>query len=463
MSPRRFPHSLLLLAALLVSATAFLAPPPAQAQQPSTTDTQVLDEIVAVVGNDVVLRSEVEGQMQAYLQRQHQGRVPPRSQLWSQILQRRIDQQVMAVHARRDTTINASEAQVQRVLERRISRLAERVGGREQLEQAYGKTINELKADFEDPIRDQILAQRLEQRRLNGVRITPSEVREWFAEIPQDSLPMVPATVQLSHIVRLPQPTESAQRQAREVITALHDSAKAGVPIEELARRYSDDADSAPQGGREQQALSDLVPSFAAVVSRAPIGEITQVFQTPLGYHIARVNERSGNTVDYNHVLIEVDKSTASGDEARQYLSAVRDSIVEQGAPFGLMASRHSEEERSAGQGGRVIEPQSGQSTLRLEALGPSWKSSINALKEGQISQPTEVRLLDGERAFHIVKLTERTPRHRMNLEQDYARIKAFALQEKKRRVYQKWVQQLREDVYVDVRVPSSELSAGMR
>lgn len=432
---------------------------------PASAQGQVIDEIAAVVEDEVILRSEVEGQVQAVLQQQRrqQGRAPQPEEVRQQVLQSRIDQQVLATHARRDTNITVSDAQVQQYLDRRIEQLAQRAGGREQLEQAYGKSINELKAEFEDRVRSQLLAQQFQQTRLQEVRITPTEVRDWFEGLPQDSLPTLPPTVRLSHIVRYPEATESAKRQAREVISAVRDSALAGTPIEDLARRYSDDTGSASQGGRIQTSLDDLVPSFAAVVSRAPIGEISQVFQTPFGYHIARVNERSGNTVDFNHVLIEVDRSTAPGTEAKEYLEAVRDSIVNQGAPFGLMARRHSEEESSAGQGGRVTDPRSGETTLRLNALGSSWQDTISDLDEGDISQPSEVQLLDGQRAFHIVKLQERTPRHRVNLEQDYARIKELALQEKKQRVYQNWVQKLREDVYVDVRAREEDLAASAR
>lgn len=460
----------LLVVLALLGAAGLGTSAPARAQQtPSTQQAAgegaLLDEIVAVVDNNVVLRSEVEGQFRALLQRQRQqqGRLPPREQLWNEVLQSRIDNQVMAVHARQDTTIMVADSRVQQALQRRVDRLAQRAGGQDALEQAYGKTINELKADFEEPIRDQMLAQRFRQQRLNKVSVTPSEVREWYADIPQDSLPTVPASVQLSHIVRYPEAPESAQKRAREVISSIRDSVLAGAPIEEMARRYSDDSATASQGGQMERSLSELVPSFAAVVSRAPIGEVTDVFQTRFGYHVARVNERSGNTVNLNHVLIEVDKSNATGEEAKQYLSAVRDSIINQNAPFGLMASRHSEEQTSARQGGRVTDPQSGETTLRLNRLNSSWKSTLRDLEEGQISQPREVQLLSGERAFHLVKLTERTPRHQMNLEQDYARIKQYALQQKKQRVYRQWVKQLREDVYVDVRVQPSELSASAR
>jgi peptidyl-prolyl cis-trans isomerase SurA len=444
------------LLALLLG-TALLASSPAHAQDSPSSEKRVVDEIAAVVGNDIILRSEVERQVQAMRQRlrqkQQQGRVPPAEQLWDRVLQQRIDQQVLAAQAAQDTTLSVSDAQVQQYLDRRISRLAQRAGGREALEQTYGKSINQLKANFESQVREQLLAQQFRQRRLNNVRITPTEVREWVEDLSRDSVPTIPASVQLSHVVRRPEATAGARQQAREVITAIRDSARAGMPIEELARRYSDDSGSAEQGGRVQTSLDDLVPSFAAVVSRAPIGEISDVFETPFGFHVARVNERSGNTVDFNHVLIEIDKSTSTGEEARSFLKAVRDSVVNQGAPLGLMARRYSEEEQSASQGGRVT-AQSGERTLRLKALGSSWRNTLDTLDVGEVSQPTEVRLLgsENERAYHIVKLTERSPRHQMNIEQDYARIKTFALREKKQRVYQRWAKTLRDEVYVDVR-----------
>jgi peptidyl-prolyl cis-trans isomerase SurA len=456
----------LLALALLATGGLLLTPPPAHAQQRAPAgDEAVIDEIVAVVGDDVILRSEVEGQFQAIMQRQRQqqGRLPPRDQVWDRVLRNRIGLQVRAIHARRDTTISAPDSRVQQALEQRIDRLAQRAGGRSALEQAYGKSISQLKADFEEPIRDQLLAQRFRQRRMREVSVTPSEVRAWFEDVPRDSLPTVPATVQLSHIVRYPEASESARQRAREIAGSVRDSILAGVPIEEMARRYSDDSATASQGGQMERQLSELVPSFAAVVSRVPIGEVTDVFKTRFGYHVARVNERSGNTVKLNHVLIEVDKSDASGAGAQQYLKAVRDTITSQGAPFALMASRHSEERRSARQGGRVTDSESGESTLRMSKLNASWKSTLRDLEEGQISQPREVELLSGERAFHIVKLTERTPRHEMSLDEDYARIKQYALRQKKQRIYRQWVKQLREDVYVDVRVQPGELSASAR
>jgi peptidyl-prolyl cis-trans isomerase SurA len=360
-----------------------------------------------------------------------------------------------------------SDEQVAGQLDRRLQRLKERAGGEDALERIYGKSIVELREDYEADFREQLLAEQLRRRRMQDIKVTPSEVQAWFEEIPQDSLPRLPKTVRLSHIVRYPSPDESARKRAREVITSIRDSiVTGGASFEEMARQFSDDSGTASSGGRlADVSLDDLVPEFAAVATRTPVGNVSQVFynEAQSGYHILRVNSRQGTTVDLNHILIRVDQSNADASRAKEFLSAVRDTLMEYDVPFELMAKRHSQEERSAQNGGRVTDPQSGVRDLRLEALGPSWRRVIQRLDEGDISEPAEVRLLDGDRAYHIVLLEGLTPAHRVNLEQDYSRIRQFALQDKQQRVMQEWINGLREEVYVDIRIQKDDVPTELR
>ena len=201
------------------------------------------------------------------------------------------------------------------------------------------------------------------------------------------------------------------------------------------------------------------------MAGRVPTGEVSQIFYNSQqsGYHIVRVDERSGNSVSFNHILIRVDQTDYDEAPTRNYLSAVRDTLVNRDVPFALMARRHSEEEQSANNSGRVTDPRSGQRDLVLNALGPSWRSTIDTMEVGEISHPAEVQLLSGERAFHIVKLQERTPAHRVNLEIDYDRIKQYALQEKQNREMRKWLDELRSETYVEVRISPDDLTAARR
>ena len=450
--------TLLAVVACLIFVASALAP--AAVAQPD--DRQVVDQIVAIVGDNIVLKSEVDQMVRRMMQQNRNASYS--KDMWMQALDQLVNEQVLAEAARRDTNIVVTDEQVSQRLDMQIEQLKQRAGGEEQLESYYGKSIIEIKEDFRSTFRDQLLASQIRSQKLQDIDVTPSEVRQWFERIPQDSLPRLPETVRLAHIVRYPTIDPDAKQEAREIITTIRDSiVNKGASFEEMARQFSDDPGSAEQGGQiADLELNAFVPEFAAVASQTPIGEVSQVFynSTHKGYHILRVNKREAGTVNLNHILIRVDQSRSDGTEALEYLSAVRDTLQNQDVPFELMARRHSEEERSAKNGGRVLDPQSGVRDLVLQRLGPSWRRTVNSIEEGDVSQPTEVQLLDGENAFHIVLLQRRLPAHRVNLDQDYERIRQLALQDKRQRIFQEWITDLREDVYVDVRIEKSDLTA---
>ncbi|MDX1530970.1 MAG: peptidylprolyl isomerase, partial [Rhodothermales bacterium] len=248
------------------------------------------------------------------------------------------------------------------------------------------------------------------------------------------------------------------------MIQTVRDSIEAGAPIEDLARRYSDDPGSAQRGGRYAEAdLRELVPEFAAVAARLEPGQLSQPFQTEFGYHVMRLNARRGNLVDFNHVLIRIDLDRTDDSEALEVLEAVRDSVLA-GASFAALARTFSEDEESAARGGNVTVPQTGSRDLRFEALNPSWQATLDTLEVGEVSAPTEVQLLDGRRAYHIALLQKRTPPHPLSLQTDFPLIEEFALQEKRQRELAAWVDELREGVYVDLKdeglCPDGSLSA---
>ena len=424
-------------------------------------DADVLDEIVAVVDGSIILRSDVDGYVMGLTQQQG---MSYSDELWMEALNQLIDQHVLTAHAERDTTIKVTEEQVDQALDQRVRQLVSQVGSEQRLEQIYGESLVQIKADLRRDFRQRLLAEQFRNRKMSTVRITPSEVERWFEQFPTDSLPTLPTTVRLAHIVRYPKASEQARREAQEVISAIRDSIVTGTAtIEEMARRFSDDTGSAADGGRITDIeLGALVPEFAAVASRIPIDEISQPFETTFGYHVLRVNERRGDVVDFNHILIRVDESRADPTEAIAYLDAVRDSILTQSIPFAVMARRHSEEETSAEMGGRVLDPQTGERTLYLNALGPSWQSTLDTMEVGEVSKPAEAELLDGSRAYHIVELQKYQAEHRVGLEQDYQFIKERALQDKRARIMRAWLDRLRQDVFIDLRGKAEALSSSL-
>jgi len=444
------------LIALLFVLTSLFAATPAQAQ----SDGEVVDEIAAVVGEDVILRSEVNAIMQNAMRRNPQ-LSGSKKERWMNFLNELVNQKVLAVHGKRDTTITVSSDQVDRLLDRRIERMTQRMGGKAQLEKMQGQSIEEIRAEFRPDFREQALAQRFRSTKLRDVSVTPSEVRDWYENVPKDSLPELPDAVRLSHIVRYPKPSEQAREQARDVISNIRDSVVNGTStFEEMARRFSEDQNSASSGGRIQDiSQGELLPEFAAVATRLEEGQVSQVFETPQGFHIMRLNERRGDVIDLNHILIKIEERSSDSQAARDFLAAVRDSIVSGPATFEEMARRHSEQKTSARRGGQVMDPRSQQRDLQLKRLNPGWQQTIRNLDAGDVSTPQKVQLLNGDEAYHIVRLESYEPAHRMSLETDYDRIRKLALRDKRQRIYQQWLKRLREDVYVDVRIEPDDLS----
>ena len=443
-TPFPFRGSLLRLAVAL-TLVVLNAAPQARAQE------QILDEIVAVVGDQILLRSDIDGLVLGLVQQQ---RAEYSDGLWADALNQLIDQKVMAIHAKRDTTIIVTDDQIDRALTDRIDQLTAQVGSTARIEEVYGKSIVQIRADLREDFRERILAEQLQGRKYQQIKITPSEVEAWFGQFPTDSLPTLPEIVRVSHIVRYPKITEEAEQEALEIISAIRDSITTGVStLEDMATRFSEDEGSANNGGRYvEMSIGSLVPEFGAVASRIEPGELSAPFKSQFGYHVLRVNKRQGNVVDFSHVLIKIDESKADPTEAIAFLNVLRDSIATHKVLFELIARRHSEEKSSSEIGGRLTDPSTGERDLFLEALGLQWQQVTDTLEIEEISFPAEVELLDGTRAYHIVKLQRRVPSHQVDIITDYSRIEQLSLQAKRTRQMRQWLDTLREGVYVELR-----------
>ena len=412
-------------------------------------DERVLDEIVAIVDDKVVLRSEVDAVLYNVMQ---QNQLGYSDELWQDVLQQNIDQKVLAAHAKLDTNLVVTDDEVDQAITRRLDQMVAQIGSEDQLVALYGKSMIEIRADLRTNYREQLLAEKFQGQKLQTIRITPSEVASFFATLPIDSIPPVPETVRMAHIVRYPDITDAARAEAQEVLQAIRDSVTAGAEFELYAEVFSEDPGSAERGGRYTNSkLSELVPEFAAVAARSPIGEISPIFESPFGLHILRVNDRRGEVLDYNHILIGFDRTKADPTGAIELLSTLRDSIVNDNAPFERLASEYSEDQLSKGQGGRVLDPQTGSRDIVASALGPTWRNTLSDLEVGSWSEPAPVELLNGDRAYHILLLQQRVPEHRVDLETDYEQIEQYALQEKRARVMEAWINELKRTIYVRI------------
>ncbi|MFO7846889.1 MAG: peptidylprolyl isomerase [Balneolaceae bacterium] len=418
---------------------------------------EVADKIVAVVNDRIILKSDVDNEIRQYMQQAEMNDqdVGFSEDLWYSALQSIVDNYVMLEQAELDSVV-VSDDMVDRAMDQRIQEMIQQAGSEEALERAFGNSIVQIRAEFRDQFRDQMTTQQLQEQKMGSVEITRPEVREFFEEIPENQLPTIPEQVELSQIVVSPPELEDARNEALRLAEALRDSViNHGKDFEEMARQYSD-GPSAPRGGLlPMMPLNDLVPNYSAAASALEPGEISQVVRTDFGYHVIRLNERQGDNIETNHILIETDEESVDEDFAINKLETLRDSVINHGESFRELARRHSDDESTAGMGGRILNQQTGEQKLALSDLEPSlYRIALLLDEEGDISDPRPFTMPNSQKqAYRIVRLEGHYPEHVANLDDDYDRIREIALQRKRMRMMSEWLEDLREDIYVDYRI----------
>ncbi|MDZ7680322.1 MAG: peptidylprolyl isomerase [Fodinibius sp.] len=442
----------------------FLTPLLTHAQkQPSE---KKLNQIVAIVNDHIVLKSDVDQRVQQYMmqmQRQQNQQIEFGEDIWYTVLQNTIDRYVMLDQAKRDS-ITVREQMVDQRIDQRINSFKEQVGGEEALEKRMGQSVVQIRADLRESYREQMIVQRFQQQKRQDISITRPEVREYFEQIPQDSLPTIPEQVAVSQIVAVPPALDDAGQQAQQLAKQLRDSlVNHGKTIEEMAKKYSDGPNASNGGRIPMMAVNDLVAEYSAAATALEPGEISQVVKTSFGYHVIRLNKRKGDQIDTNHILIEVDSETGYDEEAaKERLRAIKDTLQNNSdVTFAQMARKHSDDPNTASQGGRVLNPQSGERLIALEQLDPAMYRIVLLLEEeGDISEPKPFTMGEGnntQQAFRIVRLDNRVKEHVANLDQDYQRIKSVALQEKQARKMNKYISELRKKMYVEYKISVPE------
>lgn len=420
---------------------------------------QLADQIVAHVNEHIILKSEIDQNVADYIR---QSRVSGEgiefsSELWYAFLESAVDNYVLLEKAEIDS-ITVSDDQVNTRMDMRMQQLIQQAGSEQALEQAFGKSIIQIKADFRDQFREQMVTSSVREQKMQTISITRPEVREFFEEIPSDSLPTIPEQVALSQIVIVPPANKDAEEGALEFAQQLRDSIVThGKTIEELARRHSDDTGTGENGGLlPMMGLDELVPEYSAAASALDPGGISEVVKTQFGYHIIRLNRRVGDQIETNHILISIDDDQVDEQYAIDRLETLRDSIKnDPDVKFSDVAREFSEDPNTANLGGKVFDPESGERLIPLNRLDPSMYRVVLLMdEEGTISEPKSFTLQrQNKKAYRIVRLDRQIPEHIANLDQDYERIKNIALQQKQYRIMQKWMQDLRETIYVEYKI----------
>jgi peptidyl-prolyl cis-trans isomerase SurA len=402
---------------------------------------QVLDRVVAVVDDEVILESELNAQIQfAVLNNRLEGETP---ELRKQVLESMINEKLIVAKAIEDS-VTVTDDEVQQQLEATIQSRVQQVGSEQRLEELYGMPLSRIRREFRDEMRKSLLAQRLQQQRFGAAQISRREVEEFFRTY-RDSLGTIPEEVELAHIYIEPKPSVEARAGARARMQVLMDSLAAGADFAGLAERHSQDPGSAAQGGDLGFVRRGLfLPEFESVVFSLQEKQRSGIVETKHGMHIIELLERRGESVRARHILLRVDRTPADDDSTVALLQDIRQRALA-GADFASLARTYSEDKETAPIGGSL-------GTAEVSQLDKNFAPTVASLTPGAISEP--VRLTVGSSyGYHIVLLKRRTAPHAPSLDADYPRIESIALNFKRNREYQVWLEELRTQIYWESRL----------
>lgn len=410
---------------------------------------EVLDQVIAVIGDNIVLESELKKQSEQYEQQGYDMGEDSRCFLIEELLY-----QKLLLHQAEVDSVEISENQVDSEMDRRLRYFIQQVGSKEKLEEYYQKSIVEIKEEFRGLIREQLLVQTMQSKITKNVKVTPSGVRSYYKSLPEDSLPLINSEVEVAHIVKF---ATISQEEREKAITKLKGLKKRieeeGASFKTLAVLYSQDEGSATMGGELGfMGRGELVPEYSAAAFDLEEGEISDVVETSFGFHIIQLLKRKGQKANTRHILIKPEVSSGALKRAEEKLDSIRQQILNNDTvSFSGMAEKLSDDEATKFDGGIISNPNAGGTKFEMDQLDPRIFSIINELEEGEISKPTIMQNPGGRTGYRLLMLKTRTKPHRANLKDDYQRLQETALQEKKNEAIEDWMDKKINSTYVRI------------
>lgn len=421
----------------------------------SYAQDNVIDEVVWVVGDEAILKSDVENER---LNAQYEGRHFDGDPYC--VIPEELAVQKLFLHQAEIDSVEVSEQQVIQDVEQRISWLTEVIGSKERMEEQYNKTTTQIREMLRDNIREGLMVQEMQKKIVGDIKLTPSEVRNYFSNLSQDSIPFIPTQVEVQIITREPkikeEETERVKKELRDFTERIN---KGETTFSTLARLYSEDPGSARMGGEYEkfQGRGELTPEFANVVfNLTDTKKISKVFQTEYGFHIAQLIEKRGDRIRYRHILLKprVDEEEFKVELNR--LDTLANDIRKEKVTFDEAATWVSQDKKTKNNHGLLANPQTTTSRFEMQQLAGMVSQEVAKVVEnmqiGEVSKPFRMVMVEGgKEVCAIVKLKNRIDGHKATISEDYQRLKEIVTQKRSEEKLQKWILEKQKKTYVRI------------
>lgn len=411
------------------------------------------DKVIAIVGDNIILNSEVEIQYYQQLQNAAGAPLPPDTRC--RILDNLLLDKMFLAQANLDS-LTVTQDEIDGELDRRIKYFMGMFGSREKMEEYYGKSVLEMKEDFTDDIKNQLLSDKMKAKIFTGLKVSPQEVKEFFAKIPKDSIPYFNSELQLGQVVMYPKITEEEKEVARQKIEKIKKDIEGGADFALQAILYSEDPGSASDGGNLGVIeRGELVPEFEAVAYKLEEHKLSEIVETGFGFHLIMVDEKRGNKLKVRHILIKPKTSYTDLVNVKNKIDSIQHQLSVDSMSFREAVAGYSDDEASKANGGLITNPKTQSTYFEKADVDGTLIFTLDRMKVGTYSEVLPYSFTDktGEKkeGYRIVYLKSESKPHKASLETDYAKIQSAAKQKKQQEVLDSWISLNKSHAYVKI------------
>jgi len=408
----------------------------------------VADKIVGIVGDKIILKSDVSNEV---LDRQRRGEQLPEN-AECLIMEQVLALKALVLQAEKDS-LTVSDDEIEALLDNQVRGFIQAYGSKEALEQVAGRTVYQIKEDFRIPFRERKLADRMREKIVEGVKITPTEVKAYYEKIPKDSLLFYESEVEIGQIVINPKAGRELEKNAIDELNEYKKRVESGqTKFETLASLYTMDPGSKNTGGMYNVNRTERQwdPTWLQAAFRLKEGQVSPVIKSKMGYHIIQMVNRAGDDATVRHILLMPQVTDEEIKQATERLDSARAKLTAGTMGFGEAVARYSDDEVAKYTGG-MVQCGNGSTFCTIADLDKEIVAILPQLKPGEYSKPTVVTDERGKKSVRVIYLKTRTEPHRENLRDDYNRIAQRAVEEKKGEAIEKWFNSKISTYYVMV------------
>lgn len=409
---------------------------------------KVVDQIVAVVGGNIVLKSDIE---RMYMDRQAQG-ITSEGDMKCEILEDYLIDKLLVAEAELDTNITVTDSQINQQMDGQLGMYVSHFGSERAVEDYFGKPIADIKAEMQDVIKNQLLSTQMRQTIIKDVTATPSEVRRYYRDMNEEEIPAIQTQYEYAQITIKPEISLEEENRVKQELRKLKDRIENGSSFAALAVIYSEGPSAKDGGELEYLGRAQLDPTYAAAAFNLKGDKVSNVVKSEFGYHIIQLIDKKGEKIKTRHILMRPKVSIEAKEQADERLDSLSTLIRKEKISFEEAANRFSSDENTRNNGGTAINPATLSSKFTVEQLDPDVSKILANLKIGEISEPFQT--IDPESkqtVFKIVKLVDKIEGHKANLQNDYQQLAEQFLAKKQEQVLEDWIKSKQSGTYIRI------------